>query len=175
MTWVEVWGPNIIGAVLGGLVAGGFAWYLLSRTERGEALDRKRARVGELLVELRNLRDLACSYNIQTVASVPIFGLTNRTSVAELEMGERPVLEDLNQFGVHVRYLKNWARAAPASVVTQLNFSEDSTERRAVAVYQEAIRQASARLEQQLKVEVNGGKVTKQAPRFPPLPDHPSH
>ncbi|WP_157676936.1 hypothetical protein [Auraticoccus monumenti] len=173
MTWVDAWFPSIVGAILGGLVAGGFAWYLLSRTERGDALDRKRATVGELLIELRNLKDLACSPNVETVASVRIYGLTNRSSVAELEMGERPVLDELNQFGRHVRHLRDWVRAAPVSVVSKLNFGEVSPERQAVVAYQAAIEQASSRLEQQLKVEVNGGKVTEQAPNFPPLPDHP--
>jgi len=176
-TWSN-FGPEIVGAILAGLVAGLTAWLLLRRTQRDEARIRNEARASQELAErkkvarlvlrqVRDLADLMTSTRPSTISKSPTWPLRNEIAVAGFDLSAQ-LLGDLKRYAMYCREFRDWVRHAPEAVVADFGRDKSSAGQQLV-MSQRAIAAYAATLGEALLSEGRGVATESTYEDFPSL------
>ena len=170
MTPQSIWsdfGPDIINALLSGLIAGLVAWLLLRRTQRDEKTKRNEERRGQqlaetkrvagaLLLPIRDLADLMESRNLDKVKSVPTYALRNQIALSEFDLGSSAVLYRARLYVTYVRAVRSWVRRTLEGPAREDFDNPQSSAAQQLAMSRTEIKAYAAALQEHLGAIVDG-------------------
>lgn len=106
----DAWGSSLIGGVGGAVIAVAAVFVSQWLTDRRKAADERRNAGNDLIIEISNLRDDACSRRNGLVGDYALFPLRNALFVTHIALGDYPSYHEVQLFYQAVRKWREWVR-----------------------------------------------------------------
>lgn len=106
----DAWGSSLIGGAGGAVIAVAAVFVAQWLTDRRKTADERRNAANDLIIEISNLRDDACSRRKGLVGDYALFPLRNALFVTHVALEKDPSYHEVQLFYQAVRTWREWAR-----------------------------------------------------------------